>query len=176
MPSTPVAVHHIDVSTSRLRTHVLTAGRADAPVLVLVHGNVSSARFFAPAMTVLGARCRCLAPDLRGFGRSEAVPVDARRGVRDFADDLYALLTESHLVPEGQRVQVVGEVPDPAPGVCGNSLGAPEPAQVRGQAAASRAQDGHGRGEEPRGRDVAVHQHEHRRVGRPRREHMGAQA
>ena len=108
MPSTPVAVHHIDVSTSRLRTHVLTAGRADAPVLVLVHGNVSSARFFAPAMTVLGARCRCLAPDLRGFGRSEAVPVDARRGVRDFADDLYALLTESHLVPEGQRVHLLG--------------------------------------------------------------------
>src|SRR6516225_3210788 len=108
MPSTPVAVHHIDVSTSRLRTHVLTAGPADAPVLVLVHGNVSSARFFAPAMTVLGARCRCLAPDLRGFGRSEAVPVDARRGVRDFADDLYALLTESHLVPEGQRVHLLG--------------------------------------------------------------------
>ena len=108
MPSTPVAVHHTDVSTSRLRIHVLTAGPADAPILVLVHGNVTSARFFAPAMTVLGARCRCLAPDLRGFGRSETVPADARRGVRDFADDLHALLTESHLVPEGQRVHLLG--------------------------------------------------------------------
>jgi pimeloyl-ACP methyl ester carboxylesterase len=108
MPSTPVAVHHTDVPTSRLRTHVLTAGPAGGPVLVLVHGNVSSARFFAPSMSVLAARCRCLAPDLRGFGLSEIVPVDARRGVRDFADDLHALLTESHLVPAGQRVHLLG--------------------------------------------------------------------
>jgi pimeloyl-ACP methyl ester carboxylesterase len=103
MPSTPVAVDQVDVPTSRLRTHVLTAGPADAPVLVLVHGNVSSARFFAPTMSVLGGRYRCIAPDLRGFGLSEAAPVDARRGVRDFADDLHALLTESALVPDRQR-------------------------------------------------------------------------
>ena len=102
MPSTPVAVDQVDVPTSRLRTHVLTAGPADAPVLVLVHGNVSSARFFAPTMSVLGGRYRCLAPDLRGFGRSEAAPVDARRGVRDFADDLHALLTESALAMKGE--------------------------------------------------------------------------
>jgi pimeloyl-ACP methyl ester carboxylesterase len=97
MPSTPIAVDQVDVPTSRLRTHVLTAGPADAPVLVLVHGNVSSARFFAPTMSVLARRYRCLAPDLRGFGLSEAARVDARRGVRDFADDLHALLTESAL-------------------------------------------------------------------------------
>jgi pimeloyl-ACP methyl ester carboxylesterase len=108
MPSASVAVHHTDVLTSRLRTHVLTAGPADGPVLVLVHGNVSSARFFAPSMTILAARYRCLAPDLRGFGRSETAPVNARRGVRDFADDLHALLTESHLVPAGQRVHLLG--------------------------------------------------------------------
>ncbi len=56
MPSTHVAVRHVDVPTSRLRTHVLTAGPDDAPVLVLVHGNVSSARFFAPCMSVLAGR------------------------------------------------------------------------------------------------------------------------
>ena len=97
MASTPPAVDQVDVPTSRLRTHVLTAGPEGAPVLVLVHGNVSSARFFAPTMSVLAGRYRCLAPDLRGFGLSEAAPVDARRGVRDFADDLHALLTESAL-------------------------------------------------------------------------------
>jgi pimeloyl-ACP methyl ester carboxylesterase len=108
MSSTPVAVRHVDVPTSRLRTHVLTAGPGDAPVLVLVHGNVSSARFFAPTMGVLAERYRCLAPDLRGFGLSETAAVDARRGVRDFADDLHALLTESALVPAGQPVHLLG--------------------------------------------------------------------
>jgi pimeloyl-ACP methyl ester carboxylesterase len=109
MASPPVAVRHIDVPTSRLRTHVLTAGPAGSPVLVLVHGNVSSARFFARPMSALAERrYRCLAPDLRGFGLSEAASVDARRGVRDFADDLHALLTGSGLVPAGQRVHLLG--------------------------------------------------------------------
>ena len=108
MPGTPVAVRHADVATSRLRTHVLTAGPSDAPVLVLVHGNVSSGRFFAPAMSMLAGQFRCLAPDLRGFGLSEAVPADPRRGVRDFADDLHALLTEGGLAPAGQRVHLLG--------------------------------------------------------------------
>ena len=108
MPRTPVAVHHVDVPTSRLRTHVLTAGPGDAPVLVLVHGNVSSGRFFAPSMSVLAEQYRCLAPDLRGFGLSADAGVDARRGVRDFADDLHALLTESTLVPAGRPVHLLG--------------------------------------------------------------------
>ena len=108
MSRTSGAVHHADVPTSRLRTHVLTAGSSDAPALVLVHGNVSSGRFFAPVMGVLGRDYRCLAPDLRGFGLSERIPVDARRGVRDFADDLHALLTEGSLVPDGERVHLLG--------------------------------------------------------------------
>ena len=108
MPGTSVAVHHADVPTSRLRTHVLTAGPSEAPVLVLVHGNVSSGRFFAPAMGMLAGQFRCLAPDLRGFGLSETAPVDARRGVRDFADDLHALITEGGLVPDGQPVHLLG--------------------------------------------------------------------
>jgi pimeloyl-ACP methyl ester carboxylesterase len=109
MPGSPVAVHHSDVTTSRLRTHVLTAGPAEGLTLVLVHGNVSSARFFARSLSALAKRrYRCLAPDLRGFGLSEAAEVDARRGVRDFADDLHALLTESTLLPAGQQVHLLG--------------------------------------------------------------------
>jgi pimeloyl-ACP methyl ester carboxylesterase len=80
MPGSPMAVHHSDVPTSRLRTHVLTAGPADGLTLVLVHGNVSSARFFARSLSALAERgCRCLAPDLRGFGLSAAAGVDARQ-------------------------------------------------------------------------------------------------
>jgi pimeloyl-ACP methyl ester carboxylesterase len=108
MADQPAVIRSIDVPTSRLRTHVLEAGSRDAQTLVLVHGNVSSAQFFAATMGVLGRQWHCLAADMRGFGLSEAVPVDARRGVRDFADDLHALLTESPLAPAGERVHLLG--------------------------------------------------------------------
>jgi pimeloyl-ACP methyl ester carboxylesterase len=108
MPDQPGLVTSTVVPTSRLRTHVLAAGSTGAQPLVLVHGNVSSAQFFAGTMGILGQRCHCLAPDLRGFGLSEAIPVDARRGVRDFADDLHALLAESGLVPAGEQVHLLG--------------------------------------------------------------------
>jgi pimeloyl-ACP methyl ester carboxylesterase len=109
MPSSlPGTVRATDLSTSRLRTHVLEFGSVLSPTLVLVHGNVSSARFFAESMAVLGERWHCVAVDLRGFGGSEPLPVDARRGVGDFADDVHAALTEGGLVPEGGRVHLLG--------------------------------------------------------------------
>ena len=110
MPSSldlPPGVESQQIETSRLRTHVLTAGSPAAPPLILVHGNVSSARFFAETMALAG-NYRCIAPDLRGFGRSERAPVDARRGVRDFSDDIHALLTESGLLPGTGPAHLLG--------------------------------------------------------------------
>jgi pimeloyl-ACP methyl ester carboxylesterase len=104
----PPGVESQQIQTSRLRTHVLTAGSPDAPPLVLVHGNVSAARFFAETMTALARDFRCIAPDLRGFGRSQRAPVDARRGVADFSDDLHALLTEGGVAPRAQPVHLLG--------------------------------------------------------------------
>ena len=80
------------VSTSRLRVHTRIAGPVGAPLVVLVHGNASSGGFFEPLMLALSDRFRVIAPDMRGFGDTEPAPIDATRGVRDFADDLRALL------------------------------------------------------------------------------------
>jgi pimeloyl-ACP methyl ester carboxylesterase len=107
MSDLPEGVTARDITTSRLRTHVLESGPADGTPLVLVHGNVSSARFFAELMADLPDR-RCLAPDLRGFGGSEPKPVDATRGCRDWADDLHALLTEADLVAADAPVHLLG--------------------------------------------------------------------
>jgi pimeloyl-ACP methyl ester carboxylesterase len=104
----PDGVTARDIITSRLRTHVLASGPPDAPPLILVHGNVSAASFFADTMAELAGQFRCIAPDLRGFGRSAPAPVDAQRGLRDFADDLHALLTEAGLVAGGQRAALLG--------------------------------------------------------------------
>ena len=91
------------VPTRRLTTAVLSvAGRAGQPVL-FVHGNVSSSLFWQPTMLALPDGYRPLAADLRGFGDTDPEPVDATRGLRDYADDLAALidaleLTSVHLV------------------------------------------------------------------------------
>jgi pimeloyl-ACP methyl ester carboxylesterase len=82
-----------DVRTDRLTAHVVERkGTGNGPTLVLVHGNVSSSLFFQPLMLALPERVRALAVDLRGFGGSETLPVDASRGLRDFADDVASVL------------------------------------------------------------------------------------
>ena len=80
------------VRTSRLRTHCATGGAEDGIPVVFVHGNVSSSVFFEDTLAALPEGYRGIAPDLRGFGESETKPLDATRGVADFADDLHALV------------------------------------------------------------------------------------
>ena len=82
-----------EVPTDRLRIHLLEAGPSDGTPLVLVHGNLSTGRFYEHVMPALaGDGFRVLAPDMRSFGRSEPAPLDATRGLDDWADDVAALL------------------------------------------------------------------------------------
>lgn len=95
MPATllPGIVAHT-VTTPRLTANVLERPAEGDPssTVVFVHGNVSSSLFFMPTMLALPAGVRALAVDLRGFGDSETLPVDATRGLRDFADDVVSVL------------------------------------------------------------------------------------
>jgi pimeloyl-ACP methyl ester carboxylesterase len=79
------------VATDRVETAVLESGDPDGTPVCLVHGNVSSSRFFAETMAALPDEYYLVAPDLRGYGDTETRPVDATRGCRDFSDDLAAL-------------------------------------------------------------------------------------
>jgi pimeloyl-ACP methyl ester carboxylesterase len=76
----------------RVCTHYLESGPADADPVVLLHGNLSTGRFYEHLMPGAPERWRLLAPDMRGFGRSERAPLDATRGLADWADDLAAFL------------------------------------------------------------------------------------
>ncbi len=100
----PKGITATTVTTSRLSTCLLTAGPAEAVPVLFIHGNVSSSRFFEETLAALPPRYRGLAPDLRGFGETETRPVDATRGLRDFADDLHALVTALGL----SKVHLVG--------------------------------------------------------------------
>ncbi|MDR3082373.1 MAG: alpha/beta hydrolase, partial [Streptomyces sp.] len=90
------------VPTDRL-TVQLSEIRDEGEPVVFVHGNVSSSAFWHPTLPLLPDRYRPVAPDLRGFGGTDPLPIDATRGLRDHADDLAALLTalgieRAHLV------------------------------------------------------------------------------
>ena len=79
------------VATNRLRQHIYMNKTQDGERLLLVHGNASSGRFFEELIASL-LEYTIVAPDLRGYGASEAQPADAERGVRDYSDDLEALV------------------------------------------------------------------------------------
>jgi len=80
------------VDTDRIRMRVLESGPADGEPVVLVHGNLSTSRFYEHLMPELPQHFRVIAPDMRGFGDSDPAPLDATRGLADWADDTAALL------------------------------------------------------------------------------------
>ena len=53
------------------------AGRADAPALLLLHGFPTSSHMFRDLMPLLADRYRVVAPDLPGFGFSDAPDADS---------------------------------------------------------------------------------------------------
>ena len=75
-----------------LRTHFIESGPEDGIPVVLLHGNLSTARFYEHLMPRASGRYRLIAPDMRGFGDSERKPIDATRGLRDWSDDTRSLL------------------------------------------------------------------------------------
>ena len=75
-----------------LRLHYIESGPEDGVPVVLVHGNLSSGRFYEHLMPGAPAGHRLIAPDMRGFGDTDRKPIDATRGLRDWADDTHALV------------------------------------------------------------------------------------
>ena len=90
----PASVEARTVETPRIETHLLEAGDPEGAPLVLLHGNLSSSRFWAETMAALPADYHVLAPDLRGYGQTEPKPIDATRGMGNFAHDIHSLLSE----------------------------------------------------------------------------------
>ncbi|WP_134702621.1 alpha/beta fold hydrolase [Ammoniphilus sp. YIM 78166] len=80
------------VQTNRLQVSYLEAGEQHKPTVLLIHGNVSSSVFWETSLQVLSKEFRVIAPDLRGYGNTEAIGIDGTRGLRDWSDDLRSFI------------------------------------------------------------------------------------
>ncbi|MEH0936337.1 alpha/beta hydrolase [Micromonospora psammae] len=96
------------VTANGIGQRVRVAGPPDGTPVLLVHGNASSSAFWEPLLRRLPATLRVIAPDLRGYGDTDRAPVDATRGLADFADDVAGLLDAPGLFPADARPVVVG--------------------------------------------------------------------
>lgn len=81
------------LTTTRLTTAYYRAGEGNDKKLLLIHGNVSSSVFYLPLFPALAEKYDVVALDLRCFGDSDALPVDATRGFRDWTDDVDEFVT-----------------------------------------------------------------------------------
>lgn len=101
---TPQGITAQMVATDRLNVHVLTSGPSDGTPVIFLHGNFSAAYFWVDTMLALPQGYRAVAPDMRGYGWTEAKPIDATRGYRDWSDDLHALMSAMHI----EKAHLVG--------------------------------------------------------------------
>lgn len=84
------------VRTDRLKMHVLTTGPDDGRPVLFVHGNGSSSTFWEETMLALRGK-RGIAPDMRGYGDTEPLPVDATLGLGDMVADVLSLVEAMEL-------------------------------------------------------------------------------
>src|SRR3954452_22298413 len=98
------------VETSRLSQQVLAAEGTElsgpGETVLFVHGNVSSSLFWQQPLLALAetGRVRALAVDLRGFGGTDPLPIDAAHGMGGWAGGVAALVDTLGL----DRVHLVG--------------------------------------------------------------------
>ncbi len=91
MSNAPVSHRFADVGG--LRIFYREAGSPDAPVLLLLHGFPSSSHQYQRLMESLGTRFRLIAPDMPGFGYSDApAPLSAGGTQRYSFDELARLM------------------------------------------------------------------------------------
>ncbi len=92
------------LSTNRITTRVLFRGNQKGDPVLFLHGNWSCATWWEETMLKLPGGFWGISPDLRGYGEADRnKKVDARRGAKDWVDDLVALLdcleiNEVHIV------------------------------------------------------------------------------
>ncbi|MCZ2810703.1 alpha/beta fold hydrolase [Modestobacter sp. VKM Ac-2979] len=109
-------VHHRFATVDGRQLFYREAGPADAPVVVLLHGYPTSSFMFRELIPQLADRYRVIAPDMLGFGLSDAPPVtefdytfdaltDLTAGLlRELGVTRYAVYVQDYGAPVGWRL------------------------------------------------------------------------
>ncbi|MCZ4409636.1 alpha/beta hydrolase [Cryomorphaceae bacterium 1068] len=84
-------IEQVYISANGIKQHLRRRNGGDE-VILFIHGNGSDSVFWEELMDAMPDRYTCIAPDLRGFGLTEAVPAKAEKSFGDFVDDLLALI------------------------------------------------------------------------------------
>lgn len=80
------------VPTRRLHQNVYFSGPDQGTLVIFLHGNFSSGLYWEETMLALPPGLRGIAPDLRGYGWTEDCIADSTRGMREWSDDIAALM------------------------------------------------------------------------------------
>lgn len=88
----PPGVKSAFADTDRLRMRYIESGPEDGIPILMIHGNLSTGRFYEQLMPGAPKQYRLISPDMRGFGDTERKPIDATRGLRDWSEDSHSLM------------------------------------------------------------------------------------
>ena len=83
-----------DVTVEGTTLRYRETGRAEGPPVVLLHAFPLHSGMWQPQFDALAGRFRLVAPDLKGFGGSDAPDDPARYSMEGYADDLAGLLDQ----------------------------------------------------------------------------------
>lgn len=86
-----------EIKTERMRFSYLEKGDPSKELIILIHGNTSSTLFFLGTIETLSKEFHVIAPDLRGYGYSEKLPIDATQGVKVWSEDIRSFFNALHI-------------------------------------------------------------------------------
>ncbi len=92
------------VKTPTLSQNIISTKSESNEHVLFIHGNASSSVFWEEQMEMLSQDYHAIAVDLRGYGATEGLAMDATQGCKQWAEDIIELLDELKI----ERCHVVG--------------------------------------------------------------------
>ena len=109
------AVHYRTMKADGLNIFYRESGPIDAPVILLMHGYPTSSFMFRNLIPILSEKYHVIAPDMPGFGFSDAPPRENYKYTFDnIANTMQGFIDELELITVFIFVSTVGIVRDPA--------------------------------------------------------------